>query len=277
MRHYQIKQTAINNRTSLITTYLRSIKDCKILSAKEEEIVLSQIKKGNKEAREKLIHSCLRFVVTIAKQYQNKGVDLMDLIEAGNMGLIRAIDSFKNEKNVKFITYAVWWIRKMIIRELNVHNNLISVPEVNLTALNKIRDASNKFELENERPPTIEELSKILQIDQELLTSICNGQFTKIDDSEYETPIISNMISSESENCNVNVSEKIDQLSKQLLYPLEYSVIAKSFGYDGVEYGIEDIAEQLGISKDRVRQIKKRALLKLKNNNTFIEFLKEEV
>ena len=277
MKHYKIRQTAIDRNVSSVAIYLKSIKNLPILTTSQEQEILYKIKKGDENARKYLIQSCLRFVVTIAKQYQNQGVELSDLIEAGNEGLMRAVDSFKNEKGVKFITYAVWWIRKMIIKELNLHNHSISIPEVNLTALNKIKEAANKFELENERPPTNEELAQILDMDLEVLETICDGVFTKIDPNIEDTNILENIAETPNSQTCTEVSEKIDELSKTLLTPVEYEIISKNFGYTGIEYSIEDIAKSLNISKDRTRQIRNRALNKLKSNKAFINWLREQV
>lgn len=277
MKHYKIRQTAIDRKIPSIAIYLKSIKDLPILTASQEQEVLRKVKNGDEEARQHLIQSCLRFVVTIAKQYQNQGVELSDLIEAGNEGLMRAIDSFKNEKGVKFITYAVWWIRKMIIKELNLQNHSISIPEVNLTALNKIREIANKFEVENERPATTEELAQILDMEPEVLETICSGVFTKVDDAMEEGSMLENIAEPVEDSACLEVSDRIDELSKSLLTPLEYNVISKNFGYRGIVYGIEDIAREMNISKDRIRQVRTRALAKLKESETFINWLREQI
>lgn len=271
MKHYKIRKTPIDRTESSIERYLKSIKQYPILTTVEEKTVLKQIEQGDEQARQRLIHSCLRFVVTIAKQYQDKGANLSDLIEAGNYGLIRAIDSYDFNKSIKFITYAVWWIRKYIIKELNLQNNIIEIPEVNITLKTKIDKAIERFELENQREPTFDELSELLKVDMETLKMVSDGFLNKYEDTDLEVQF------QEETSPSLTISAELNESIKQILSSTEYEVLSRNLGFDGVPYCIDDLIIELGLSKERLRQIKTSALKKLKANPQFIQLLKNAV
>ena len=271
MRHYKIRKTPIERKDSSVGAYLKSIRSLPILTFKEEADLLAKVKQGDEEAKQRLIKSNLRFVVTIAKQYQDQGVSLCDLIQAGNVGLIRAIDSFDTDRPIKFITYAVWWIRKIIIQELNLQNHTISIPEVNITLKTKMDKAVSKFEVENEREPTIDELSELLNVDPEVLKMTTEGFLDKCEE-EIDIPY-----DDEDGSFAMSISQNLDDLIKNKLTSLEYEILTKSLGLHGLTYCTDDLTVQLGISKERVRQVKKNAILKLQNCPELIKILKNEV
>lgn len=271
MKHYKIRKTPIDRSESSIERYLKSIKQYPILTTTEEKIVLKQIEQGDEQARQRLIQSCLRFVVTIAKQYQDKGANLSDLIEAGNYGLIRAIDSYDFSKSIKFITYAVWWIRKYIIQELNLQNNIIEIPEVNITLKTKMDRTIEKFKLDNEREPSFDELAELLKVDIETLKMVSDGFLDKYEDADLEVPF------QEESSPSLTISSELDESIKQILSFTEYEVISRNLGFEGVPYSIDDLIIELGLSKERLRQIKATALKKLKANPQFIQLLKNAI
>lgn len=271
MNHFKIRKTAIDRSESSVERYLKSIKNYPILSDAEEKVVLQKIEQGDEKARQQLIHSCLRFVVSIAKQYQDNGANLSDLIEAGNYGLIKALDSYDFHKKIKFITYAVWWIRKYIIKELNLQNNLIDIPEVNITLKTKIDRTSNKFEVENEREPTLEELSELLNTDIETIKMVQSGFLDKCSSEDND------IANDDTQSTSITISKELNEMVKEVLTSLEYEVLSKNLGFDGIPYCIDDLIIDIGLSKERLRQLRKSAINKLKCNPKIISMLKNEM
>lgn len=271
MKHYKIRKTPIERSDNSVGIYLKTIRHLPGVYPSEELRLLRAAQAGDTEAEHRLVEGNLRFVVTIAKQYQDQGVPLCDLIQAGNVGLIRAIESFDTEKPIKFITYAVWWIRKIIIKELNLQNNSVSIPEVNITLKSKIDKAVSKFEVINEREPTLDELAELLQVDEETLKITLDGFLSKCEEEE-ELPS-----NEEEKTPSMTISASLDEIMKAKLTSLEYEILNKNLGLRGITYCADDLTVEYGMSKERVRQLRNSAITKLKKCPEFITLLQNEV
>ena len=179
MRQLKIPKSITNRNDSILNKYLNDIKKEPLITAEEEVLLTQKIKKGDILAQEKLIKANLRFVVSVAKQYQNQGLSLPDLINEGNMGLIKAAENFDETRGFKFISYAVWWIRQSILQALAEQSRIVRLPLNQVGSLNKINKALSKFEQENERKPSAEELAEVLDmpIDKifDTIKSQCKG------------------------------------------------------------------------------------------------------
>lgn len=245
MKHYQIKQNIIYSPSNNIYRYFHDIKKYPLLS---EEEFYQLLKIGDKKSKDKIVKSNLRFVISIAKQYQNRGIDLEDLISVGNIGLIEAVNKFKESFNVHFTTYASWWIRSFILNELITNGNLIRLPKNKIYEIHQINKEIIDFVQIHNRPPTSEELSKKLSIPEELVNELLKYSNIKIitdasdtDSNEYSLfDTIPNEI--ESQN-NVNF-DKLYQILESVLKPREIEILLQSFGFnEGLT--IKEISENI--------------------------------
>ena len=167
MKHFQIKQSITDRSTDSVRMYLKDISKYPLLTPEQERELAVKAINGDKQAKDKLIESNLRFVVSIAKQYQGKGLELEDLISTGNLGLIRAVDSFEPERELRFLSYAGWWIRDFIINEIMNNGKEIRIPFNKAITINKINQALLDFETRNERPPTADEVAELLEMEED--------------------------------------------------------------------------------------------------------------
>ena len=184
MRQLKIPKSITNRNDSILNKYLNDIKKEPLITAEEEVLLTQKIKKGDVLAQEKLIKANLRFVVSVAKQYQNQGLSLPDLINEGNMGLIKAAEKFDETRGFKFISYAVWWIRQSILQALAEYSRIIRLPISQLNLFSKINKEISNFEQKNERLPSVDELSDILDVSSERIIDIlnCSKKFLSLDD-----------------------------------------------------------------------------------------------
>lgn len=243
----------------------------------EEEVDLAQrIKKGDKKALEKLTKANLRFVVSVAKQYQNQGLSLPDLINEGNLGLLKAAEKFDETKGFKFISYAVWWIRQSILQALAEQSRIVRLPLNQVGAAGKINKILTKFEQENERRPSVDELSERIDIPKEKIDEAIlanNGHHVSMDapfsDSE-EGSLLDIMINDDSPMAdNQLVLESLREEIKAALKTLnerERNIIESFFGINQPELTLEEIGVKYDLTRERVRQIKEKAIRRLRDN-----------
>jgi len=258
--------------------YLKSIYKIPLLSKDEEEKILSQIKEGKKEALHRLIQGNLRFVVNIAKKYAGYNIPFQELISAGNLGLVEAAKRYDPSKGVKFISYAVWWIKQSIMELINKQTDIIKKPQKSYSIFSKIDNAYIRLKEELQREPTFEEIENFIKeegIDKDIIKSyfLNKKYFVSLDepiDTDDEDMILSDLISNYgTEDIEKDILEDDIkyQLNKLLDYlsPREKKIIIHRYGLDGEEpKTLKEVGDILGISRERVRQIEVRALRKLK-------------
>lgn len=253
----------------IVYSYYHDINKEAPLSSKEEVRLITKAQNGDEKAKNKVITSNLKFVITIAKKYQNQGLPLVDLINEGNIGLIKAIDRFEVEKGYKFISYAVWWVRQTIISAINEQSRIVRIPVNHVNRIYSSRDSVNRFIMENERLPEIgDELDNGEIVDLYLLpesfTSESLNNIVGEESAEYmdflstdKTDIIPDR-SMENELYNI----------MDFLPDREHDIVLKYYGMMGnEEHNLEDLANEYGITKERVRQIKEKAIRKLRHNS----------
>lgn len=269
MKHYKIRQAITDRSSEAVNRYLKDIKKYPLLTDEQEKELFTNLTKENSD---KIIESNLRFVVSIAKQYQGKGIELADLISVGNTGLMQALNKFNPTMGCKFISYAVWWIRQAILEEIMSNGKTIKVP-VNKVANNiKIIKAITDYEQKYGIPPSDTELSELLDIDLDELKNIMDSNITVVGESitnqegESESIFDSILIDDYTEedilkDIKTSVNSALEELT-----PIEKNIIKDLFGFNGEPKEICVIAEQNNITTERVRQIKDKAIIKLRKS-----------
>lgn len=270
MKDITISKNILTENSDILKSYFEDVRKCKSYSG-EEQIELARLAKaGDEVARRKLINSNLRFVITCAKQYINQGVPLVDLISSGNEGLILAINNYDPDRGYKFLSFAVWYIRREIIKAIYNTGRTIRYPVTYISKITKVKKAYDNFITKNQREPTDEELIKLTNLTQKqydstvMDKSYCESLDTPVTDDGATT--IEDTIGYESTTIN-DVFTK-DTISKclKVLDDREYKVITEFYGLDGkLETPIKDIAKEMGLGDERVRQIRKRAIKKLQH------------
>lgn len=277
MRQLKITNLITNRDSATIEKYFNEISREELLTADQEVDLARRIKQGDQQALEKMVRANLRFVVSVAKQYHHGSMPLNDLINEGNVGLIKAARMFDETKGFKFISYAVWWIRQSIMEALNDHSRIVRIPSNKIGELSKINQAVSKIEQKFEREPTTDELADFLGVNPE---DIKNTNTAAIRQSSLDAPfdegedgsLYDVMRNADAENSDALLADK-DSLRTELerllstLVDREREVIRRFFGI-GFDYSLslEDIAEDLGLTRERVRQIKESALRKLRSH-----------
>ncbi len=242
----------------------------------EEEVVLAQrIRKGDLGALEKLTRANLRFVVSVAKQYQNQGLSLPDLINEGNLGLIKAAEKFDETRGFKFISYAVWWIRQSILQALAEQSRIVRLPLNQVGSLNKISKAYSRFEQENERRPSMDELADELDMPVEKIsdTMKVSGRHVSVDApfvEGEENSLLDVLVNEDSPMAdktlvNESLAREIDR-ALSTLSEREKDIIQMFFGIGRQEMTLEEIGDEFNLTRERVRQIKEKAIRRLRNN-----------
>ena len=267
MRQLKITKSITNRESASLDKYLQEIGREELVSPEEEVELAQRIRKGDQEALEKLTRANLRFVVSVAKQYQNQGLSLPDLINEGNLGLIKAAEKFDETRGFKFISYAVWWIRQSILQALAEQSRIVR------RSLNKINKALGKFEQENERQPSTEELAEMIDIPKDKIadTLRVSGRHVSVDAPFVEgednslLDILPNEDSPSADRglTNESLSTEIER-ALQILTVREREIIKSFFGIGCQEMTLEEIGERLDLTRERVRQIKEKAIRKLK-------------
>ena len=233
-----------------------------------------RIRKGDQEALEKLTRANLRFVVSVAKQYQNQGLSLPDLINEGNLGLIKAAEKFDETRGFKFISYAVWWIRQSILQALAEQSRIVRLPLNQVGSLNKINKALSKFEQENERQPSNEELSEMIDVPKDKISDTLrvgsrhvsvDAPFVEGEDNSL-LDVLPNDDSPSADKGLVNESLNTEiERALSTLTDREREIIKSFFGIGCQEMTLEEIGERFGLTRERVRQIKEKAIRRLKS------------
>lgn len=273
MRQLKITKSITNRESASLDKYLQEIGREELVSPEEEVELAQRIRQGDQVALEKLTRANLRFVVSVAKQYQNQGLSLPDLINEGNLGLIKAAEKFDETRGFKFISYAVWWIRQSILQALAEQSRIVRLPLNQVGSLNKINKALGRFEQENERQPSTQELADMIDIPKDKIddTLRVSGRHVSMDapfvDGEDnslldvlpndDSPMADRGLNKES------LSTEVER-SLQVLTPREREIIKCFFGIGCQEMTLEEIGENLDLTRERVRQIKEKAIRKLK-------------
>ncbi|MCK9160521.1 MAG: RNA polymerase sigma factor RpoD/SigA [Bacteroidaceae bacterium] len=276
MRQLKITKSITNRESASLDKYLQEIGREELISVEEEVELAQRIRKGDRIALEKLTRANLRFVVSVAKQYQNQGLSLPDLINEGNLGLIKAAEKFDETRGFKFISYAVWWIRQSILQALAEQSRIVRLPLNQVGSLNKINKAFSKFEQENERRPSAEEISDELDIPVDKISESMkvSGRHVSVDapfvqgEDNSLLDVLVNNDSPMADNTLVDesLSTEIERaLSK--LAPREKSILEMFYGIGRPEMTLEEIGDKFGLTRERVRQIKEKAIRNLRNGN----------
>ena len=272
MRQLKITKSITNRESASLDKYLQEIGREDLISVEEEVELAGRIRNGDRAALEKLTKSNLRFVVSVAKQYQNQGLSLPDLINEGNLGLIKAAEKFDETRGFKFISYAVWWIRQSILQALAEQSRIVRLPLNQVGSMNKINKALQRFEQEHERRPSAEELAEALDmpVDKIAETLKMSGRHVSVDAPFVEgedNSLIDVMVNEDSPNADRGlINESLStEISRALatLTPREADILRKFFGIGTPEKTLEEIGDELHLTRERVRQIKEKAIRKL--------------
>jgi RNA polymerase primary sigma factor len=275
MRQLKITKSITNRESASLDKYLQEIGREERITIEDEVELAQRIKKGDQAALEKLTRANLRFVVSVAKQYQNQGLSLPDLINEGNLGLIKAAEKFDETRGFKFISYAVWWIRQSILQALAEQSRIVRLPLNQVGSLNKINKALNKFEQDHQRMPSAEELSDILGIPKEKIadTLRVSGRHVSVDapfvDGEDNSllDVLPNNDSPSADKGLVNESlNKEIERALSTLTERERNIVKYFFGIGCQEKTLEEIGETFNLTRERVRQIKEKAIRRLRNS-----------
>ena len=277
MRQLKITKSITNRESASLEKYLQEIGHENLISTEEEVELAQRIKKGDRKALEKLTKANLRFVVSVAKQYQNQGLSLPDLINEGNVGLIKAAEKFDETRGFKFISYAVWWIRQSIPQAIAEQSRIVRLPLNQVGSVNKIKRMMGKFEQEHERQPNIEEIAEEVDLPKEKIEDAMKapGRHVSVDaplvDGEENNllDVIANNDSPMADRQLVNESlkEEITQALRTLT-EREALVVKAFFGIGEKELSLEEIGDKYGLTRERVRQIKEKAIRRLRNNTS---------
>jgi RNA polymerase primary sigma factor len=276
MRQLKISKSITNRESASLDKYLQEIGREGLLTVEEEVELAQRIKKGDKLALERLTRANLRFVVSVAKQYQNQGLSLPDLINEGNLGLIKAAEKFDETRGFKFISYAVWWIRQSILQALAEQARIVRLPLNQVGSLNKLHKAYSKLVQENERVPTYEELAQTLDLPREKIMESMriSGRHVSVDAPFTEgeegslldvmfnsdAPIADNLLICES--LSTEVERAISTLSDR-----ERDILKYFYGIGCREMTLEEIADQFELTRERVRQLKEKAIRRLRTSD----------
>ena len=273
MRQLKITKSITNRESASLDKYLQEIGREPLIPVDEEVELARRIRNGDRVALEKLVKANLRFVVSVAKQYQNQGLSLPDLIDEGNLGLIKAAEKFDETRGFKFISYAVWWIRQSILQALAEQSRIVRLPLNQVGSLNKINKAYQRFEQEHERKPSAEELAELLDIPVDKIadTLKMSGRQVSVDAPFVEgedNSLIDVMVNEDSPNAdhtliNESLSREIDR-ALATLTPREADIVRKFFGIGVPEKTLEEIGIEFHLTRERVRQIKEKAIRRLK-------------
>ncbi|MBL7704367.1 RNA polymerase subunit sigma [Taibaiella sp. KBW10] len=271
MRQLKIATQITNRDSQAVEKYLQEISRISMITPEEETILAQKIHMGDQRALEKLVKANLRFVVSVAKQYQHQGLSLSDLINEGNLGLIKAAQRFDETKGFKFISYAVWWIRQSILQALAEQGRLVRLPQNKIGTYNKANKAYIAFEQEHEREPSTEELASILEMSETEIANIfsSNSRHTSLDAPVHEAEDVAmgDLLEGSSDTDDDVMKDSLKAEIQRILKSLsvrEAEIISSYFGLEG-DNGptIEEIGKKYDLTKERIRQIKERAIKRL--------------
>lgn len=275
MRQLKISKSITNRESASLEKYLQEIGHQDLLTADEEVELAQQIRKGDRKALERLTKANLRFVVSVAKQYQNKGLSLPDLINEGNLGLIKAAERYDETRGFKFISYAVWWIRQSILQAIAEQSRIVRLPLNQVGSVNRIARELNKFEQENERKPSVEEMADRIDLPEEKIAEAMkintnhvsmDAPFADGEDNSLldvlpntDSPSTDNVLDQES--LRTEIGRVLDVLNDR-----EQKVIKAFFGIGMQEMTLEEIGDKYNLTREKVRQIKEKAIRRLRYN-----------
>ena len=275
MRQLKISKSITNREDSTLDKYLQEITQERLLTAEEEIALARKIKEGDKDALQKLTRANLRFVVSVAKQYQHQGLSLPDLINEGNIGLIKAAEKFDDTRGFKFISYAVWWIRQSIMQALADQSRLVRLPLNQVGSVNKINKISNKFEQEYERKPSIAEIAEEINLSQERVSDAIKGNNRHVSMDAALTDSNDNGLADllqGNEGPDIDTHLLLESLREELKLALnilderERFVIEAFYGINQPEMTLQEIGAKKGLTRERARQIREKAIRKLRKN-----------
>ena len=275
MRQLKITKSITNRESAALDKYLQEIGHEDLISIEEEIELAQRIKKGDRKALEKLTKANLRFVVSVAKQYQNQGLSLPDLINEGNLGLIKAAEKFDETRGFKFISYAVWWIRQSILQAIAEQSRIVRLPLNQVGSVNKINRILNKFEQEHERRPNVDEIADQIDLPEDKIVEAMkvNGKHISVDAPIMEgadsslLDVLPNTESPRADNELVMESLREEVASAlNVLNERERNIIECFYGINQREMTLEEIGDKFGLTRERVRQIKEKALRRLRQN-----------
>ncbi len=276
MRQLKISKSITNRESASLDKYLQEISKYDLISVEEEVELARRIKKGDKEAMEKLIRANLRFVVSVAKQYQNQGLSLPDLINEGNLGLIKAAEKFDETRGFKFISYAVWWIRQSIMQAINEQSRIVRLPLNQVSSLTKYKKAIQDFEQKYHRKPTEEELAELLETTEEKIkkTASASGKAISVDApfvEDEDNTLLDVLVNEDAEKADDKLMKESLRIEIEralaTLTERERDIIKLSFGIGTEPISLEEVGERYGLTRERVRQIREKALKKLRNTS----------
>lgn len=275
MRQLKINKQITNRESASLEKYLQEIGHEELLSPEEEVELAQRIHKGDRDALERLTKANLRFVVSVAKQYQNQGLSLADLINEGNVGLIKAAEKFDETRGFKFISYAVWWIRQSILQALAEQSRIVKLPLNQVNSVNKINKMLSKFEQENERRPSIDEIAENIDLDEEKIAEAIrnasrhvsmDAPFSNGDENSLldvmpnaDAPLADNLV--EMESLRDEIAAALKTLNER-----ERKVLEAFYGIGQPEMTLDEIGRSLELTRERVRQIRQKAIRQLRKN-----------
>lgn len=275
MRQLKISKSITNRESASLDKYLQEIGHEELLSVDEEVELAQKIKKGDRRALERLTRANLRFVVSVAKQYQNQGLSLPDLINEGNVGLIKAAEKFDETRGFKFISYAVWWIRQSILQAIAEQSRIVRLPLNQVGSVNKINRELNKFEQEHERRPSVDEIADRIDLPEEKIEEAMkvNNRHVSMDapfvdgedNSLLDVLADNDMPMADKALVQESLRKEIDR-AIELLNDREQKVVRAFFGIGSPEMTLEEIGEKYNLTRERVRQIKEKAIRRLRHN-----------
>lgn len=275
MRQLKISKSITNRESASLDKYLQEIGHEELLSVDEEVELAQKIRKGDRRALERLTRANLRFVVSVAKQYQNQGLSLPDLINEGNVGLIKAAEKFDETRGFKFISYAVWWIRQSILQAIAEQSRIVRLPLNQVGSVNKINRELNKFEQEHERRPSVDEIADRIDLPEDKIEEAMkvNNRHVSMDapfvdgedNSLLDVLADNDMPMADKALVQESLRKEIDR-AIELLNDREQKVVRAFFGIGTPEMTLEEIGEKYNLTRERVRQIKEKAIRRLRHN-----------
>lgn len=268
MRQLKITRSITNRESESLDKYLQEIGREDMISVEEEVELAQRIRKGDRKALDRLTKANLRFVVSVAKQYQNQGLSLADLINEGNVGLIKAAERFDETRGFKFISYAVWWIRQSILQAIADQSRLVRMPLNQVSSVNKINRALNMFEQKNERRPSIDELSDGVDLPREKVEEAlyANAHHVSVDApiaNSEDGALLDLMVNDSPSPDRQLVMESLKaevELALKSLNERERNIIEAFYGINGPEMTLDEIGAKFGLTRERVRQLKEKAI-----------------
>lgn len=275
MRQLKISKSITNRESASLDKYLQEIGHEELLSVDEEVELAQKIKKGDRRALERLTRANLRFVVSVAKQYQNQGLSLPDLINEGNVGLIKAAEKFDETRGFKFISYAVWWIRQSILQAIAEQSRIVRLPLNQVGSVNKINRELSKFEQEHERRPSVDEIADRIDLPEEKIEEAMKANNRHVsmdapfvdgeDNSLLDVLADNDMPMADKALVQESLRKEIDR-AIELLNDREQKVVRAFFGIGTPEMTLEEIGDKYNLTRERVRQIKEKAIRRLRHN-----------